>query len=166
MGNLLNPTVYKIIFRKIFLLIHFYSFTTSGKGAPDSDPRTSKAIHFRLFVRFVSILQLIVTMKPTVFLAILTIIPLVTISQTDNYHGPLVEDFSDPTSIHFRYGSTGNKSEFKYQLGVDSPTEEGIKILSFKIDPTDSAGAGRGPEIISKNLRILAPIQPGLRFLR
>ena len=27
----------------------------------------------------------------------------------------------------------------------------GIKILSFKIDPTDSAGAGRGPEIISND---------------
>lgn len=127
-----------------------YQYASSGADTPDNKPGIFKAIHFMLFIRFVPKLQLIVAMKPTVFLAILSIIPLVTISQTDNYHGPFVEDFSDPTSIHFRYGSTGNKSEFKYQLGVDSPTEEGIKILSFKIDPTDSAGAGRGPEIISK----------------
>jgi len=33
---------------------------------------------------------------------------------------------------------------------VLSPTGKGEKILSLKIDPADSAGAGRGPEIISK----------------
>jgi hypothetical protein len=89
-------------------------------------------------------------MKQQILSAILFLIPLVTISQTDKYHSSFKEDFSDSTSMHFRYGSTGNKSEFKYKLGVDSPTEPGTKILSFKIDPKDSAGAGRGPEIISK----------------
>jgi len=59
------------------------------------------------------------------------------------------EDFNDSTLRHFRYGSTGNKTAFKYSVGAPSPAEPGTKILSFKIDPADSAGPGRGPEIIS-----------------
>jgi hypothetical protein len=69
-------------------------------------------------------------------------------SRNDDYHDSFVEDFSDTTLVQFRYGSSGNKSEFKYKLGVNSPTAEGTQILSFKIDPTEKAGAGRGPEMI------------------
>ncbi|MCS4436492.1 hypothetical protein [Aquiflexum gelatinilyticum] len=83
-------------------------------------------------------------MKQQILSAILFLIPFIATSQTEKYHSSFKEDFSDSTSIHFRYGSTGNKSEFKYKLGVNSPTEPGTKILSFKIDPKDSAGAGRG----------------------
>ncbi|HEX6892699.1 MAG TPA: glycoside hydrolase family 16 protein, partial [Chryseolinea sp.] len=35
------------------------------------------------------------------------------------------------------------------RFGVNSPTEPGTNVLSFKIDPGDPPGAGRGPEIIS-----------------
>ena len=59
------------------------------------------------------------------------------------------EDFTDSTSTHFRYGSTGTKADFKFKMGITSPAEPGTKILSFKLDPEDRAGAGRGPEIIS-----------------
>ncbi len=90
-------------------------------------------------------------MKQHILSAILFLIPFFTISQTDRFHSPFVENFEDSTSNYFRYGSTGTETEFKYKLGVNSSTEEGTKILSFKIDPLDSAGAGRGPEIISKN---------------
>src|SRR4051812_19808353 len=61
------------------------------------------------------------------------------------------EDFNDSISKNFRYGSTGTKADFKMKMGVQSSAEPGTKILSFKIDPADSAGAGRGPEIISNN---------------
>jgi beta-glucanase (GH16 family) len=60
-----------------------------------------------------------------------------------------IENFSDSGLENIRYGSTGNKSVFKWQSGVTSKTEPGSKVLLFKIDPLDSAGAGRGPEIIS-----------------
>jgi hypothetical protein len=60
------------------------------------------------------------------------------------------EDFNNDSLINFRYGSTGVKSAFKWKAGILSSTGKGLKILSFKIDPADSAGAGRGPEIISK----------------
>lgn len=72
-------------------------------------------------------------------------------TQKDNSHDAFFEDFSTPASAYFTYGSTGNKTDFKWKAGIDSPTEPGTKILSFKIDPEDAAGAGRGPEIISNN---------------
>lgn len=62
-----------------------------------------------------------------------------------------IENFNSTVSKIFRYSSTGNKADFKKALGVNSTTEPGTKILSFKIDPSDSAGPGRGPEIISNN---------------
>jgi beta-glucanase (GH16 family) len=61
-----------------------------------------------------------------------------------------IENFSDTVLHHFRYGSTGRKDAFKWQSGVTDKTNNS-KVLSLKIDPLDSAGAGRGPEIISKD---------------
>jgi beta-glucanase (GH16 family) len=90
-------------------------------------------------------------MKNLILSAIIFLIPLLSISQTQDFHDSFVEDFSDTTSKYFRYGSTGNKTDFKYKIGVNSSTEPDTKILSFKLDPEESAGAGRGPEIISKD---------------
>jgi hypothetical protein len=70
-------------------------------------------------------------------------------NQQDRYHDSFFEDFSNSTSEYFRYDSRGTEADFKCKLGVDSPTESGSKILSFKIDPEDVADAGKGPEIIS-----------------
>ena len=84
------------------------------------------------------------------FPAVFFLFTSIAISQTEGFHGSFVEHFQDSTSNYFRYGSTGTKAEFKYNMGVDSPTKADVKILSFKIDPLDKAGAGRGPEIISK----------------
>lgn len=61
------------------------------------------------------------------------------------------ENFDSTASVFFRYGFTGIKSEKKYAMGVVSPSDNSTKILSFKIDPNEQAGAGKGPEIISKN---------------
>lgn len=61
-----------------------------------------------------------------------------------------IENFSDTVLHHFRYGSTGRKDAFKWRSGVTDETNN-AKVLSLKIDPLDSAGAGRGPEIISKD---------------
>jgi hypothetical protein len=90
-------------------------------------------------------------MKLPILSAILFLFPIVSFCQTQNFHSSFVEDFSEASSQYFRYGSTGNKSDFKYKMGVNSSIEPNTKVLSFKIDPLDSAGAGRGPEIISKN---------------
>jgi hypothetical protein len=61
------------------------------------------------------------------------------------------EDFNDSSLRNFHYGSTGSKDAFKYKVGATSSAEPGTKVLLFKIDPADSAGPGRGPEIISNN---------------
>lgn len=62
------------------------------------------------------------------------------------------EDFNDSTLHNFSYGSTGVRDAFKYTVGAKSSIEPGTRVLSFKIDPADSAGAGRGPEIISNKM--------------
>src|SRR3954469_19444812 len=77
-----------------------------------------------------------------------------------------IENFNDSVLENFRYGSTGNKAAFKWKSGVTSKTEPGSKVLLFKIDPMDSAGAGRGPaELYLMTLLILVLILPGWKFL-
>jgi|SRR5579871_3624581 len=63
-----------------------------------------------------------------------------------------MEDFNDVGVRNFYYGSTGVRDTFKWRTGAPSAVEQGTKVLLFRIDPKDSAGAGRGPEIISKEM--------------
>jgi beta-glucanase (GH16 family) len=85
----------------------------------------------------------------SIFLS-LSILQISNAQSSTNQNG-FIEDFNDTASAYFRKGSTGTKADFKVKMGVVSHTEPRVKILSFKIDPQDSAGAGRGPEIISNN---------------
>ena len=62
-----------------------------------------------------------------------------------------IEDFSFSRSPYFDYGSTGIAADFKYKMGVSSPSKTDTKILSFKLNPEEKAGPGKGPEIISKH---------------
>jgi hypothetical protein len=39
--------------------------------------------------------------------------------------------------------------DFRFFQGISSLSEKGTKVLLYRIDPNDPAGAGRGPEIIS-----------------
>ena len=59
------------------------------------------------------------------------------------------EDFDSDSLEHFRYASGGNQAAFTRTFGVESSKEPGTNVMSFKIDPSDPPGAGRGPEIIS-----------------
>ena len=59
------------------------------------------------------------------------------------------EDFDSDSLKHFHYASGGNQASFTRTFGVTSSKESGTHVMSFKIDPSDPAGAGRGPEIIS-----------------
>ena len=67
------------------------------------------------------------------------------------YHGSFKEEFNKSKSEYFEFHSTGKGAEFTRTFGISSPSEPGTSILSFKIDPEDVAGAGRGPEIVSKH---------------
>src|SRR4051812_37079788 len=90
-------------------------------------------------------------MKRTALLLVLSFIGFISHAQQGRLSHSFTENFSDSALHYFRYGSTGNKAPFKWQSGVTSNAEPGSKVLLFKIDPADSAGAGRGPEIISNS---------------
>jgi hypothetical protein len=90
-------------------------------------------------------------MMPIILVAVFLFSNLFTNAQEDATQGAFLEHFSSSSSTFFHYGSTGTKADFKWMFSVNSPIEKGTKVLSFKIDPNDSAGAGRGPEIISNN---------------
>ena len=89
-------------------------------------------------------------MKQTSLLLLLLLMGITTYAQEGKLSPAFTENFSDSTLHYFHYGSTGNKAPFKWKSGV-TETEPNTKVLLFKIDPADSAGAGRGPEIISNN---------------
>lgn len=85
----------------------------------------------------------IITLAFTVFL--------VSVIEAQDTNVSFFEDFNDATLKNFRYGATGTKAEFKWKAGSPSSVDKSLKVLSFKLDPADSAGAGRGPEVISNN---------------
>ena len=67
------------------------------------------------------------------------------------YHGPFIENFTKSTSEFFNYNFRRSGYDFRYYSGIPSLTERGTDIIMYRLDPEDPAGAGRGPEIISKN---------------
>jgi len=71
--------------------------------------------------------------------------------QQEKYHDSFFENFNRSVSRNFHHNSSGIGADFTWKFGVRSPTERRTRILSFKIDPADAAGAGRGPEIISND---------------
>jgi beta-glucanase (GH16 family) len=83
------------------------------------------------------------------FLAIMFLISMKLHAQ--QYHSSFLEAFDDSTSEYFHHSTGGKGADFTWGFGVDSSTEPGTKILSLKIDPEDVAGAGRGPDISSKD---------------
>ncbi|MCR4910470.1 MAG: glycoside hydrolase family 16 protein, partial [Bacteroidales bacterium] len=71
--------------------------------------------------------------------------------ETPKFHEAFVEDFSGPSSEYFYYNYRPSGKDFRYCSGFNSLSEEGTKVMLYRIDPNDPAGAGRGPEIISKD---------------
>jgi beta-glucanase (GH16 family) len=68
----------------------------------------------------------------------------------DEFHEAFREEFSSRKLEFFRYGSTGKKAGFKWKSGKKSGEIADSKILSFKLNPSEEAGPGKGPEIISQ----------------
>jgi len=68
------------------------------------------------------------------------------------YHGPFIENFTKPTSEFFNFNIRRTGYDFRYFSGIPSLSEKGTDIMMYRLDPQDPAGAGRGPEIISKEL--------------
>ncbi len=68
------------------------------------------------------------------------------------YHKAFVENFDKATSKYFmqRRDKRDEATDFRYFPGNVSLSEKGTDVLLYRIDPQDPAGAGRGPEIISR----------------
>ncbi|HAM10076.1 MAG: beta-glucanase/beta-glucan synthetase [Bacteroidetes bacterium GWE2_41_25] len=90
-------------------------------------------------------------MKHLLSLAVIIVAGLSACTQKERYHDTFVEDFSSSSSKIFKHNTFGDGDAFRYAYGVESPSEKGTKVLSFRIDPEGPAGAGKGPEVISKN---------------
>ncbi len=71
-------------------------------------------------------------------------------SKQVEFHDAFKENFQNKDSEFFQNGSTGRKSGFKSKMGKRSAEAEDSRILTFKLDPKEEAGAGKGPEIISR----------------
>ena len=71
--------------------------------------------------------------------------------QGPKFHGPFIENFTRSASEFFNYNIRPDRYDFRYYSGVPSFTEAGTDIMMYRIDPEDPAGAGRGPEIITKD---------------
>lgn len=84
-----------------------------------------------------------------VTIAILSLLLVLSCSTNRKFHKVFYEDFDKSDSKYFHYGSTGKQADFSWKLGTQSNSESGTDILSFKINPEQEAGAGKGPEIIS-----------------
>jgi hypothetical protein len=89
-------------------------------------------------------------MKKTIFAALVIILFLSAFGRKEKHHGRFFEDFKGSSSKYFQANLRKTGNDFRYSFGAKSPTEQGTSIISFKLDPQDPAGAGRGPEIISK----------------
>lgn len=73
------------------------------------------------------------------------------VAGTPEFHNAFKEDFSSPASEFFNYNYRPSGDDFRYSSGIPSLSENGTDIMLYRIDPKDPAGAGRGPEIISKD---------------
>jgi len=90
------------------------------------------------------------TMKARLLIVVVVFFCLSAITE-EPAHKSFLEDFDSDSPKHFTYASEGGRADFTRAFGVHSSTDPGTSVLSFKIDPSDPAGAGRGPEIISNN---------------
>lgn len=90
-------------------------------------------------------------MKKILLLGFLAMEPMVMLSQ-DDFHGAFVEQFDDAAPQYFTYSHFGHKPEadFRYVPEAPSLTERGTSVMLYRFDPDDPAGAGKGPEIISR----------------
>lgn len=90
-------------------------------------------------------------MKNIALIIQLLLVSMTAYAQSEKHSAAFREDFNGSVLKNFRYGSTGIPAEFKWKSGVKAVSEPGTKILSLKLDPDEAAGAGKGPEIISKD---------------
>ena len=89
-------------------------------------------------------------MKKIIF-AVSVLVLLVTISaKKEKHHRKFFEDFKKSSSKYFAPNLKGTGTDTRYEFGVESKSEPGTSVIIYRIDPDDPAGAGKGPEIVSR----------------
>ena len=84
-----------------------------------------------------------------IILAAFRLILSVSAQDTDSrFSGPFTEDFDSSKPAYF--GTFG--SALRYFCGVNSISETGTDVMLMRINPSDPAGAGRGPEIATEKM--------------
>lgn len=73
-------------------------------------------------------------------------------NKNERFHKAFREDFDKAESKYFvqRRDRREEATDFRYFPANASLSEKGTDVMLYRIDPDDPAGAGRGPEIISK----------------
>ena len=84
----------------------------------------------------------------------------------EKFQSGFTEDFSKPVSKYFiqRRDNRDEATDFRYFPGSVSLSEKGTDVMIYRIDPSDPAGAGRGPEIISKKYTTYGTYSARLRI--
>lgn len=74
------------------------------------------------------------------------------VNEKEKFHKQFTEDFHKKESQYFfqRRDTGSAETDFRYFPGTTSLSEKGTDVMLYRIDPQGPAGAGRGPEIISK----------------
>lgn len=89
-------------------------------------------------------------MKTSLFLSLL----LITLIRTDqfkgDFHPAFREEFSSASLENFHYASTGTQARFKWKSGKRPKSGPDTRLLSFRLNPKEDPGPGKGPEIISR----------------
>ncbi len=69
------------------------------------------------------------------------------------FHDAFVEHFETQESEYFVQTHWGRDAEreMRYFPASESMCEKGTKVMTYRIDPNDPAGAGKGPEIVSRD---------------
>lgn len=69
------------------------------------------------------------------------------------FHKEFTEQFGEAEPAHFTLSHYNHQpdNDMRYTPAIPSLTEKGTDVMLLRIDPDDPAGAGKGPELISKN---------------
>jgi len=90
-------------------------------------------------------------MKSRLLTALLSVASVSLMAQ-EQYHGAFVENFDSSVSEFFTqgHGRHNSDADYRYTPAAPSLSEKGSRVMLFRIDPDDPAGAGRGPELVSR----------------
>jgi len=89
-------------------------------------------------------------MKKILTLLLILIVILSVSAKREKHHKEFFEDFKKSSSKYFNPNLKGNGTDARYEFAAESKAEPGTNVIIYRIDPEDPAGAGKGPELVSK----------------